>query len=193
MAQNVKTVLGVPIANVKTFCGVPIANCKTIMGVDNTGGGGGGTPFITSIVAGTPRNDFAGYVGFRFTVGAAGLSVTHLGRWVLSGNSGSHDLFIFEDDGSTLVATATLATSGKPADDWSYEAVSGGPVALDALTSYYCASQEFLSGDSWLNDNTVLTPSALGTVTNSAYGTPTPMGVSSCANFSFVPPNFLCA
>jgi hypothetical protein len=49
MAQNVKTVLGVPIANVKTFCGVPIANCKTIMGVDNTSGGGGAPAFGASI------------------------------------------------------------------------------------------------------------------------------------------------
>lgn len=56
MAQNVKTVLGVPIANVKTFCGVPIANCKTIMGVDNTGSAnwweaGGATGIVGAYMA----------------------------------------------------------------------------------------------------------------------------------------------
>jgi hypothetical protein len=58
MAQNVKTVLGVPIANVKTFCGVPIANCKTIMGVDNTGGGG--SPLLTDIVAYWKQDEASG-------------------------------------------------------------------------------------------------------------------------------------
>lgn len=55
-------------------------------------------PFITGVTAGTPRNDFTGFVGMRMTVGSAplGRSLTQLGRHVLTGNREAHTVKIFQ-------------------------------------------------------------------------------------------------
>ena len=46
------------------------------------------TPLITGYTNNGLRNNFAGFVGMEFTVGAAVLNETALGRVYVSGNSG---------------------------------------------------------------------------------------------------------
>jgi hypothetical protein len=41
--------------------------------------------FVTGATLGSLRNDFDGWLGTKFTVGASPLSVTALGRYVISG------------------------------------------------------------------------------------------------------------
>jgi hypothetical protein len=48
------------------------------------------TAFVTGQTLGSLRNDFSNWVGFRFTVGSSNITVGELGRWVVSGNSGTH-------------------------------------------------------------------------------------------------------
>ena len=50
----------------------------------------GSVPFLTALVPGTPRNDSDTWVGYKFTVGGDGMSVSSLGRFCISGNKESH-------------------------------------------------------------------------------------------------------
>jgi hypothetical protein len=40
----------------------------------------GGSPLISAFASTTPRNNFTGWVGTKFTVGGTGVTVTSLGR-----------------------------------------------------------------------------------------------------------------
>src|SRR4051812_29758988 len=67
-----------------------------------SGGGGSDTEIVTSAdTSGSTRNDTTGEVGFQFTVQGGNIVVTSLGRWVLSGNSGTHLLVLRSADCST--------------------------------------------------------------------------------------------
>jgi hypothetical protein len=48
------------------------------------------TSYVTGQTLGTLRRDFTGRVGFKFTVGATPLTINMLGRWIVSGNTGTH-------------------------------------------------------------------------------------------------------
>ena len=48
------------------------------------------TAYVTSLTLGSPRNEWSGYVGMKVVVGAAPVTVTALGRMMLSGNTGTH-------------------------------------------------------------------------------------------------------
>src|SRR5208282_6372495 len=73
-------------------------------------GSGAGTPpppmggaYVTGQLLGTPGiagDEQNGWTGMQITVGSSNLSVTALGRWVLSGNEFTHTLMIF--DGQSL-------------------------------------------------------------------------------------------
>jgi hypothetical protein len=52
--------------------------------------GGTTTAFVTSTTPGAARNDFAGWLGMKITVGASPMTVTDLGRYMLSGKSQMH-------------------------------------------------------------------------------------------------------
>ena len=95
----------------------------------------GQVSLVTSVTpSSTLRNDFSGWVGFRFTVGSAPLVITELGRWVLSGNSASHALRIVGADGVDVPgATTTVNTSGATAGQFLYGALAT-PVVLAANT-----------------------------------------------------------
>src|SRR6266571_8320312 len=48
-------------------------------------------PLVTGVTTnGFLRNDASAWVGFQFTVGGVPITVSSLGRWVVSGNSGTH-------------------------------------------------------------------------------------------------------
>ena len=106
------------------------------------------------------RNAFGSYVGFKFTTNDTPLVVSHLGRWVLSGNSGLHALEIV--DGSSphnIVASTVVATSGATAGQFVYAPLDAA-VTLSANHTYYLLSLERDGGDQWYDYDTVLTPSA---------------------------------
>lgn len=105
-------------------------------------------PFITDDPVGaTPQNNYGDYIGFGFTVGASDIVVTSIGRWVISGNSGTHTLKIVNGSNVTM-ATASLNTSGLSVG---YNYASCTPTTLTAGTTYYVFSLESNGGDQWYN------------------------------------------
>ncbi len=95
------------------------------------------------------RNNFSGWVGFQLTVSNTPLTVTHLGRWVVSGNSGNHAVKLVNADGTDVAnGSKTVSTAGQPAGQFAYAALAS-PVTLSANTTYYLVSQEVEGGDQW--------------------------------------------
>lgn len=147
--------------------------------------------FITSSPSSSPRNNFDGGVGFGFTVGASNITVTELGRWVISGNSGSHLIKIVDAAGAIVgTGSATLNTSGLSVG---YNYVSITPLVLTAGNTYYLVSDEANGGDQW-NDEQPVTSTADATVIGSYYiigtGGFNPPQLAASGVRAYVPVNF---
>lgn len=117
-----------------------------------------GTAFISSVTTGTLRSNFSGGVGFTF-VAAANVTATHLGRWVVSGNSGTHTVSIYSGAdlaSGTLLGSVSINTSGATAGQFSYAALASS-VAISSGTRYWVLSSETNGGDQWYDFNTTVT------------------------------------
>ena len=109
-----------------------------------------GKPLILGQNLGTVRNNFSGFLGMRFTVGSAAITVSSLGRFVVSGNSGSHVVkLVRASDGADVAGgSVTVGTGGATAGAYQYKALASA-ITLPAGTSYYLVSQEVAGGDQW--------------------------------------------
>jgi len=125
------------------------------------GGGGGDTTFITGQTLGTLRNDFTGNVGFIGTVGASAMTITQLGRWVVSGNSHTHTLYLKTSAGVTL-QSVVVNTSGAGAGAFLYGSIT--PTVVASGDSYMIESAETSGQDQWYDQDTTLTHTADGTI-----------------------------
>ncbi len=143
-----------------TYCGGPV-------GMKD----GTGAAIVTGVTAGTAVNTHSGfqwdgYVGMKFTTGANGLTVSQLGRYVVSGNTQTHDLKLVDAATATDVpnSVVTVATSGATAGTFAYAALSAN-VTLQANHTYLLLSHEGNGGsaDSWSSgsNTTVATTSAI--------------------------------
>jgi RHS repeat-associated protein len=153
--------------------------------------GGTATELITSVTAGGVRNNFDGWVGFKFVTGDRPMSVTHLGRYVLSGNGAAHTVKIVKPDGSDLSgASVSVPTSGATAGQYTYAALSS-PVTLAPNSAYFIVSGETSGGDTWYEYNTALTP-GVGTVGGPVFGNYSSTNYTDNSAFfpgwSYVPP-----
>lgn len=157
----------VTISTSTNIVGAPRAS---VDGVAIAGGGGGGTEFVTGTTLTTLRNDFVGDVGMKITVGGAGITVTHLGRWVVAGNSGTHTVYLCSDTGFGILGSVSVNTSGATTAAFAYTAL-GSPITLTASGVYYIVSHETLAGDQWYETTTTVTTTAVATVNDSCYGT----------------------
>jgi hypothetical protein len=136
------------------------------------------------------RNDFTGWVGMRFNVGASGMVVSALGRIVLPGNSGAHTVKLVQASNGMDVpgASASVSLAGATAGQFSYTSLPS-PIVLPANGAYYLVSQESAGGDQWYDFGTISTTTA-GAVTNAVYSTDsTNWNLLGGANSSYVPPN----
>lgn len=117
---------------------------------------------VVSNTPGTPRNDFTGFVGMGVTIGAQPVIVRRIGRMVLSGNSGAHQMKIV--DGATKAdvpgSAITLNIAGAPAGMFAYAALAA-PVTLNAGADYYLICQEVTGGDQFFDSNTAVTTTAV--------------------------------
>ncbi|MCE0523210.1 MAG: IPTL-CTERM sorting domain-containing protein [Methylacidiphilales bacterium] len=140
---------------------------------------GSGTAIVTGVTTGTTTNSHSGfqwdgYVGMKFTTGASGLTVSQLGRYVVSGNSKTHDLKLVDAATGTDVpnSVTTVNTSGATAGTFVYASLPVN-VTLQANHSYYLLSHEGNGGssDSWYNGtNTTVTTTSAITVNASEWG-----------------------
>jgi hypothetical protein len=113
--------------------------------------------FITALTPGTLRNDFPGYVGGTINP-QRNMVVTHLGRYVNAGNSQTHLLTLWNATDSVLVAQTSISCAGAPVG-FNYVSLSTA-AALIAGKTYILTSEEFASGDTWQNFDSVVTVSA---------------------------------
>jgi RHS repeat-associated protein len=131
---------------------------------------GGSTSSLISngALTATLRNDFTGFVGASITVGSSPVVVSELGRWKISGNSGSHLIKLVRASDSADVpggAVTVNLTSGT-VGTFVYGALPA-PITLESFTTYYLICQEYLSGDTWYNENQPVV-AATGLTINSA-------------------------
>jgi hypothetical protein len=139
--------------------------------------------------SGTLRNDFGDFVGFRFTVGAAPLYVTHLGRWKVAGNSGAHTVKLYDVGAAADIpgGSVSLNLSGGTDGAYNYAALPSR-IALSAGGTYIIASQEALGGDQWYDAHVITWDFAVIDSTNSAYYL-AGWNIGS-GSVAYVPPNF---
>lgn len=153
-----------------------------------------GTAFVTGYALGGPalRNDFTGWVGMQFTVGANSLTVSALGRVCIVGNAGTHTVKFVNAANRTDVpgGSASLNLGGCVAGQFFYAALAG-PITLQPNTAYYLVSQEASGGDQWYDHGGVTTANDAA-VNNSLYSFDGANWIAaSTYNTSYVPPNFL--
>jgi len=105
----------------------------------------------------------------RTAIGGA-LAVRQLGRWIVSGNSGTHTVKLVDAASGTDLSggSVSISTSGAAAGQYLYADLSN-PICLAPSSSYYLQCQETNGGDQWYNDDTTVTATSDLTVNNSEY------------------------
>jgi hypothetical protein len=148
----------------------------------------GSTQWITAVTPGTPRNNFTGYVGLSLTVGPSSITINALGRYCLSGNTNSHTIYLSQNNGATL-ATTSITCPGN-ANAFVYGCLTT-PYVMAASTTYYLMTNETNGGDTWYDDNTSVTTTAVATDNYSIYsGSPNSGILLNTLGHTFVPPTF---
>jgi probable HAF family extracellular repeat protein len=116
----------------------------------SSGSPSGSGSFITGVQPGQLRNDFTGWIGMQIDVGSSPITVTELGRMMVAGNSGTHELLLVSaSDGQDVPGgLVTVSLSGGVPGEFRYGTLPN-PVTLSANTSYFLVSNETAGGDSW--------------------------------------------
>jgi fibronectin type 3 domain-containing protein len=123
---------------------------------------------LTGATLGSLRNDYSGWMGMRFVVGANPLQVSALGRIYIDGNTQSHELrLIYAVTGAT-VASVLWVPAGGTHNQIKYAALPA-PVILAANAEYYLVSQETAGGDMSYGDSTRIATTAAAEVLASTY------------------------
>ena len=154
---------------------------------------GGALAFLTGYALNGPplRNNFGGFVGMKFTVGANSLSVSALGRIFITGNSGTHTVkLVLATTGADVPGgSVSVSMVGGVSGQFKYVAL-GSPVTLQANTAYYLVTQEANGGDQWYDTGTVSSTTA-GAVNSSIYSYDSVnWNPYNTVNTSYVPANF---
>jgi RHS repeat-associated protein len=127
------------------------------------------SPLVTGTTPSGWRNNYSGWVGLRLQVGSSPLVVSALGRWVVSGNSGTHTIKLVRSDGTDVPGAAvSLNTAGAGAGQFQYGPLSQA-VVLQTNTVYFLVSQEVSGGDSWYDNTTTVTPASGVSFTAAVY------------------------
>lgn len=138
-------------------------------------GGATSNTYVTGqTLSGTLRNDGGGYwSGFKFTMGGAGISVTHVGRWKAASDSNLHDVQLFSYSGITpspiAGANVSVDMSQSPAADGYVYAALASPVSLSASANYSIGSQETNGVDHFYQNDTTITTTAVATAAQGFY------------------------
>jgi hypothetical protein len=150
---------------ISNACSSPASSAATLTVTNGVGGGGGGggdgsngdTKFVTGVTTTTPENDLDYWLGMKVTIpNAGGITITTVGRWCISGNSGDHIVHIYEVGGIEL-GSATVHLSGATAGQYKYATLSS-PIFVNA-TQIIVVSEETNGGDTWYVDAAVTTTS----------------------------------
>ena len=102
--------------------------------------------WVTSTPTVSTQNNFSGWVGCRLEVGASDINITHLGRWIVSGNTDIHEIAIWDAAGTQKLASANIDTTEHSAGTFGFATCS---YTLLANTQYRIGSKEVSGGDFW--------------------------------------------
>jgi hypothetical protein len=141
---------------------------------------------------GSIRNDFSGWVGMQFQVGASNIRVSSLARWVLSGNSQTHVVKLVDAASGASIPNGfvTVNCAGAPTGAFRYQSLSS-LIVLAANQLYYLVSEEVDGGDAWGESNAALVHTADATVPGAVYGTGgTAWFATGSPDHEFVPVDF---
>ncbi len=162
--------------------GVLINKLTLVTGTDNSGsycGGpvgmkdGSGNALVTVGTLGSQVNSHSGWqwygwIGMRFTTPSAGLTVSQLGRYAISGNTQVHQVRIFDAATGDDLAKAVVNCSGQ--NGWVYAAIAGGNKTLAGSHAYYLMTDNYSGQDNFYSGSTTVSGSGGVTVNNSAWG-----------------------
>jgi hypothetical protein len=129
-----------------------------------------GRPFVESFVLGTARTNFTGWAGMTILVGAKPITVTQLGRIMLTASTASHEVKLVRPagDGGVDLGTVTIPISAAT-DGFAYATLEPA-VVLDANTEYYVVSHEAAGGDAFHEVlDTTVTTTDVAQVTSGVY------------------------
>lgn len=128
------------------------------------------TSWITTITAGTVRNNFTGVLGTKITTAAAPISVKQVGRYCLTGNSQAHTFYV-SSSLSTVVGSVSIPMTGCTPGTFVYAALT---ITLSASTDYYLGTAETSGGDSWYDNNAAFTSTNVVTAFNAIFSSVDP-------------------
>ena len=133
-----------------------------------------GANFVTSTTLGQLSvPDFTGFVGMSVTVGSNPMTLTALGRFVVSGNSGVHTVKVVDASTGLDVPGASVSidtTAGTPGA-YTYSPVTSA-VTLNGNATYYIVSSELNNGDAWYDSTTTVQTTNAAVLNGPVYGTP---------------------
>lgn len=124
-------------------CSLPNAGSVTMMLFSPGCAPASGSPLVLTETLGSPRTDAQAGVGISFTAQSA-VTIISLGRWVYSGNSGSHVVSLMDASG-TVLTSATVSTSGATTGQFAYSSCTHFTLTIG--TQYFIVSAE--NGDQW--------------------------------------------
>ncbi|MBI3414041.1 MAG: proprotein convertase P-domain-containing protein, partial [Verrucomicrobia bacterium] len=151
----------------------------------------GTTDFVTGTTPGTLRNDFSGFAGMKITVGISPVTVTDLGRYKFSGNTGTHLVKLVNvATGVDVAGVSALVNLGTGASGQFNYASLATPVMLPANTSYYLVAQETAGGDQLASFNTIVTATSVAAVNGSVNQSGTSWIFRATANTTIGPVSF---
>jgi RHS repeat-associated protein len=118
------------------------------------------------------RNNFTGWVGAVIRIGSAPVIVSELGRWKLSGSSGTHIVKIVQENQADLPgATTSVNLAGGSVGTFVYSALPAS-VVLEPNKIYYLVSSETEGMDSWYDWNQAVTSSGGLSVVSTVWSYP---------------------
>ena len=127
------------------------------------------TPFVTSEALGTFQNQLSGWAGMVIQVGANPITVKMLGRYFGAGNTGTHDVKIFDPSAMADVALVTIDVSTGVVGRFTYGMLPT-PVTLNAGFTYYVVSFETIGADHFYIQDTTVQTTNVATVTSAVTG-----------------------
>jgi hypothetical protein len=147
-------------------------------------------PFVTSFnTLGGVLNNFGGFIGMAVLVGGTPVTVYALGRLMVTGNNGSHELRMVDGSNNSTLGSVLVNMAGGTVGSFVYGRLTS-PITLAANATYFIVSAEQNGGDGWHDPGTTLLTTNVATVTSSVVGD----GVNFTQDFpgrAYVPLDFL--
>lgn len=137
-------------------------------GVKNNGVG-----TVNYVTGGAPGGSFgnavSGCYGMKITTGGSAIQVVGLGRFVIPGNIGNHHLVI-ENSSGVIIAQYSLdaSTAYGATNHFTYSPIIPA-FTLNSGTVYFIMSAETAGGDTWFDNTTAPTVTAVAAINQAAF------------------------